>query len=170
MQSTCYSCQNFKKFVFSRQIFFKDAQMLNFFKIGSVATELFYANGRADKRRDTSQIRVAFRSLANAPKNEEKINIWWTKKYWDMFLFENYSVFYVSVPFHPLFILIPSFLPSFIQPSITDAIKVFQWQRHYIHHLDKQNVRRKKWHRKNKIKEEWKEKENRGKGTKWRKK
>jgi len=51
--------------------FFKDTRMSNLIKIRSVANELFCADGRADRRRDMPLLRVDFRSLANAPKNEE---------------------------------------------------------------------------------------------------
>jgi hypothetical protein len=76
MKITCYSCQNFEKITFLYR-FFKETQILNLIKIRSMAAELFYADGRADRRGDMPQQRVTFRNSANAPKNEEKIHFWW---------------------------------------------------------------------------------------------
>jgi hypothetical protein len=75
------------------------------------------------------QQRVTFRNSANAPKNEEKIHFWWANWYWFMFFYENSLVFYLLVPFHPLFILIQPFIPSFIHPSnhlSQTLLKMFQ--------------------------------------------
>jgi hypothetical protein len=44
--------------------------MSHFMKIGPVGAELFYADGRTDKYTEMTKRIVAFRSFANAPKNE----------------------------------------------------------------------------------------------------
>jgi hypothetical protein len=47
-------------------IFSKNTQISNFMKIRPVRAELFYVDGRTDKKK----LIVAFRNFANAPKNE----------------------------------------------------------------------------------------------------
>jgi len=42
-------------------------------KIRLVGAELFHAGERADERTDMTKLIVAFRSFANAPKNEENV-------------------------------------------------------------------------------------------------
>ena len=39
-------------------------------KIRPVGAELFYVEGRTDRRRDTTKLRVAFRNFAKAPKKK----------------------------------------------------------------------------------------------------
>ena len=57
------------KLEFPRQIFEKKIQILRFIKIRPVRAELFYADGRTDRRTEMTKLRVAFHSFANASKN-----------------------------------------------------------------------------------------------------
>jgi hypothetical protein len=60
-----------------RQIFKKKVQIPNFIKMLPVRAELFNAEGetdrqtegRSDRRTDVTEVIVAFRNFANAPKN-----------------------------------------------------------------------------------------------------
>ena len=56
------------KLEFSQQIFYKT---LKFPEIYSLGVELFHANGRSDGQTDLTNLRVAFRSFANASENCE---------------------------------------------------------------------------------------------------
>jgi hypothetical protein len=64
MQSTRYSCRILMKLEFSRQIFGKRGQIPSSIKIRPVGAELFLADGQTDM----TQLTVAFRNFANAPK------------------------------------------------------------------------------------------------------
>jgi hypothetical protein len=44
-------------------------QISNLIKIRPVEAELFHADGRTDRQRDTTKQTVAFRKFTNAPKN-----------------------------------------------------------------------------------------------------
>jgi hypothetical protein len=59
------------KLEFSGQIFEKSSKS-NFTKIRPVGAELFHA----DRRTDMTKLIVAFRNVANAPKNGEKYRSW----------------------------------------------------------------------------------------------
>ena len=39
-------------------------------KIRPVGAELFYVEGRTDRRRDTTKLRIAFRNFSKGPKNK----------------------------------------------------------------------------------------------------
>jgi hypothetical protein len=71
--SNRYSFQILMKSEFSGKFFFpKNTQISNFMKICPVGAELFpcgQIEGRAERRTDMTKLRVAFRNLANAPKN-----------------------------------------------------------------------------------------------------
>ena len=43
----------------------------SFIKIRPVGAELFHADGQTDGQTDTSKLIVAFRNVANAPKNQQ---------------------------------------------------------------------------------------------------
>jgi hypothetical protein len=52
--------------------FSKNPQISNFVKIRPVGAELFYADEQTDGRRDMTELTVAFRNSANAPKNTQR--------------------------------------------------------------------------------------------------
>jgi hypothetical protein len=54
---------------FSRHIFEKKTQILNFVKIRSMAAEVFHAYGRSDGHTVMTKLIVAFHNFEKAPKN-----------------------------------------------------------------------------------------------------
>ena len=76
MYITLYSCSILIALEFSWQIFEKSSN-IKFHENPLVRTELFYADGRTDRRTDMTKLIVAFRNFAKAPeshslwKNEE---------------------------------------------------------------------------------------------------
>jgi hypothetical protein len=64
-----YSCQIVMKLELCRQIFEKYS-VSDFIKIRPVEAELFHADGR----REMTKLVVAFRSVADVPKNERATN------------------------------------------------------------------------------------------------
>ena len=64
---------DFNKLEISRQIFEKEAQILNFIKIRPVGAELFHLERRTDRRTDMTKLIVAFRNFVNAPNNRRSV-------------------------------------------------------------------------------------------------
>jgi phage terminase large subunit len=48
--------------------FSKNLQISNFMKIRQVGAEMFYADGRTDRRTDMTKLIVGFRNFSNTPK------------------------------------------------------------------------------------------------------
>jgi hypothetical protein len=63
--------QCYRNLNFLQQIF-ENPQILNFMKILPVEAELFYANGRTDRRAGMTKLIVAFLNFANAPKKSRR--------------------------------------------------------------------------------------------------
>ena len=81
MQSARYSCQILMKLEFSRQIFEKYSN-INFHENRPVGIELFHAGGSRDTEwQDRTKLITAFRSFANAPKNEMFTHNVWNEKF-----------------------------------------------------------------------------------------
>ena len=57
--------------------FSKNPQISNFIKIRPVGAELFHADEQTDERTDMTELTVAFRNSANAPKNSVAVKELW---------------------------------------------------------------------------------------------
>jgi hypothetical protein len=52
--------------------FLKNSEKSNIMKMRPVGAELFYAEGQSDWQTDRTELIVAFRNFANAPKKKEQ--------------------------------------------------------------------------------------------------